>query len=105
MSEDPSEVLVVMTTFPDEPMAALACQQLVDDRLVACAQRASTTIRSIYRYADSVHDDSEILVMLKTTRECWPRVVEVLNRLHPYDVPEIIGWPGPILTRIPCGPE
>lgn len=87
------EALVVFCTFPDESIARTVTTQLVEEHLVACAQRSTTPIRSIYRWQGSTHDDAETLVLLKTTRSRWDALVARLRSLHPYEVPQIVAVP------------
>ncbi len=87
---DSSEVLVVFTTFPEETAAAECVERLVEERLVACGQIASTGIRSFYRWEGELRREEEVLVLLKTSIARWELLQSRLIDLHPYDVPEIV---------------
>jgi periplasmic divalent cation tolerance protein len=50
-------------------------------------------LRSIYRWQGAVHDDTETLAVIKTTRACLPALLARLPALHPYDVPEALALP------------
>lgn len=88
------EALVVFCTFPDAESAQRVTSRLVEEGLVACAQRTTAAVQSIYRWQGATHDDAETLVLLKTTRSRWDDLVPRLEELHPYDVPQIVGVPG-----------
>ncbi|HET9990429.1 MAG TPA: divalent-cation tolerance protein CutA, partial [Kofleriaceae bacterium] len=48
---------------------------------------------SIYRWQGAVHDDAEVLAIVKTTTERADALRDRLIALHPYDVPEAIVLP------------
>jgi periplasmic divalent cation tolerance protein len=87
---DSSELIVILTSFPDETSAMRCAQTLVEERLVACAQVAEAPIRSIYHWEGQVRQERETLVTLKTSVARWPRIKTRLTDLHPYDVPELV---------------
>jgi periplasmic divalent cation tolerance protein len=47
-------------------------------------------VRSTYRWQGAVHDDPEVLLLIKTTRGRLPALRERLPALHPYELPELI---------------
>ena len=47
----------------------------------------------MYRWQGEIHEDPEVLLLIKTTRECWPRLRDRLPGLHPYDTPELVALP------------
>jgi periplasmic divalent cation tolerance protein len=52
-----------------------------------------TPVRSIYRWNGEIHDDQEVLAIIKTTRERFPMMKDRLVALHPYEVAEVIALP------------
>jgi periplasmic divalent cation tolerance protein len=50
-------------------------------------------VRSIYLWDGKVCDDSEVLGIIKTTRERFDELGARYVELHPYDVPELIALP------------
>ena len=108
---DTLEVLVVYSTFSDPQDAQRVARQLVEERLVACAQILSTPIHSMYHWDGEVRSDDETLLLMKSTEARWPELQDRLMDLHPYDVPEIVATParasqsyGAWLYRM-CEPE
>ncbi len=95
-SSSPDHV-VVMTTVGSEEAARELSRALVDEGLVACAQRVP--VESCYRWEGEVVDEREVLLLLKTPHARAGELVEALARRHPYEVPEVIelpvtgGWP------------
>src|SRR5690349_13367442 len=90
--------MVVLTTFPSADKAAEIARVLVEERLIACAN-VLPPVRSFYRWQGKVHDEAEVLALLKTAAEGLERLQQRLRELHPYEVPEMLalrvesGWP------------
>lgn len=86
---DPADCRVVLCTCPDSACAARLAGGLVEHGLAACVN-VIDGIRSIYRWQGEVSDDSETLMIIKTTGSRYPELQRWLERHHPYDVPEVI---------------
>lgn len=82
---------VLLCTAPADQARALA-RSLVERRLVACVN-VIPGLTSVYRWEGEVHEDPEVLLVMKTTEEGAARVLAELPDLHPYDVPEILALP------------
>ncbi len=65
---------------------------LVEEKLVACSNIISP-IRSIYSWQGKICDDKEALMVLKTRKKLFNQIVKRVEKLHSYDVPEIIAMP------------
>ncbi len=65
---------------------------LLEERLVACAN-VVPGITSIYRWEGEVHEEAEVLVVLKTRASLVPTLIARVEELHPYDVPEVLALP------------
>jgi len=65
---------------------------LVEEKLVACSNIISP-IRSIYRWQGKICDDKEALMVLKTKKKLFKQIIKRVEKLHSYDVPEIIAMP------------
>jgi len=65
---------------------------LVENRLAACVN-VLPEIRSIYRWQGELNRDSEVLIMVKTTRSGFAALQDWLQENHPYEVPEILALP------------
>ena len=64
---------------------------LVTARLAACVQQLP--IRSVYIWNDEVCNDTEILLLVKTTSDRISDIVDTVVDLHSYDVPAISAVP------------
>jgi len=83
------KIVLALSTFPDVETARRVSQQLVADKLAACAN-ILPAIESIYFWKDKVEQAGEVLVFFKTTKDRQSAFQEKLRSLHPYEVPEII---------------
>ncbi len=86
-----AEVRVVFVTAPVEQAEALA-RSLVDRRLVACVNIVPS-VRSVYRWQGEVETADEALLVMKTSASTLEALVEAVEVLHPYDVPEVLAVP------------
>jgi periplasmic divalent cation tolerance protein len=87
-----TDALLVFTTLPSADKAAELAKLLVSERLVACANLLPA-IRSIYRWQGELHDENEVLVLLKTRAEHLERLKLRILEVHPYEVPEVLAVP------------
>ncbi|MEY2527593.1 MAG: periplasmic divalent cation tolerance protein [Verrucomicrobiota bacterium] len=86
------KVLLALSTFPDAATARRISNQLVEEKLAACANLLPP-IESIYRWKEKIETGSEIMVLFKTSEDRQSAFQEKLRSLHPYEVPEIIFMP------------
>lgn len=87
-----SEVLLVITNLPDRATAERVATSLVTEGVAACVN-VLAECTSIYRWQDKIEHASEVPLLIKTTRDAYPRLENTLRRLHPYELPEIIALP------------
>jgi periplasmic divalent cation tolerance protein len=83
------DVRVVLITAPDSDCARSLARELVGARLAACAT-VVPGLSSIYRWDQELREDSEVLLLVKTTAPRLEALGALVARLHPYDVPELV---------------
>jgi periplasmic divalent cation tolerance protein len=84
-----TDLLVVLTSFPDAECARQAARVVVEERLAACVSLLPGT-ESIYRWQGAIETATEVLALIKTRAEWHDRLTVRLGELHPYEVPEIL---------------
>jgi len=89
---EPPQPLVVLTTCPDQAVAARIARELVESGLAACVSRVGP-VHSTYRWQGAIRDEPEVLLVIKTVGARYSELEMRLKSLHPYEVPEIIGLP------------
>lgn len=72
--------------------AARVSDALLRDRLVACVNRVSE-IHSDYWWQGRREQAGEVLLLAKTRRELWDRVLAAVRATHSYEVFEAIAVP------------
>ena len=90
MADD--ECCEVVITSDDPDWLAGFTRALVEERLAACGHLVEP-VRSIYRWQGELHDENEVLVLLKTRAEHLERLKLRILEVHPYEVPEVLAVP------------
>lgn len=89
---DLNDLCQVSTTAGTREVAERLAVELVDLRLAACTQ-VSGPLTSTYRWQGKIENAEEWLCTAKTSRRHLAAIQEVLKRLHPYELPELIATP------------
>ena len=87
-----TDKIVVLTTCDSEEQAAVLARALVDQHLAACVN-ILPRVRSVYRWKDKIEDSAEVLLVIKSRRDLFPAVRASIEKLHTYEVPELIALP------------
>lgn len=83
------DVVLVLTTLPDDERADALARALVDERMAACVSMAAP-MTSIYRWEGAIEQSRERQLVLKTTGSLAQALAERIRALHPYELPEIL---------------
>ena len=94
-----SGVRLIYTLFGSEEAARTACGRMLEERLIACANRLAPAT-SQFRWQGEVREEREWPVILKTDDTRAAAAANRLAELHDYDVPPIILLP--VDTVIPA---
>ncbi len=84
--------LLVMTACPDQDVARSIAKQLVVERLAACVN-IIPGVQSIYRWFDAIEETREVILWIKCSEENYSALEASIQRLHPYQVPEVLALP------------
>jgi periplasmic divalent cation tolerance protein len=84
-----TDLIVILTTMPDDERADALARTLVDERLAACVH-VQAPISSTYRWKDVVERETERPLVIKTTRARLQDLETRLRALHPYELPEFV---------------
>jgi periplasmic divalent cation tolerance protein len=78
----------------DKIVVFSACARMdeAQKRLAACVNLVAG-MRSVYRWKDVIEEEEEVLLAIKTSRVLFDEVREELEKLHSYEVPEVIALP------------
>lgn len=86
------QVILALTTCPDESAGREIAAALVEERLATCVNRVGG-LRSTYFWDGRLQDEAEILLMIKTTAGRLAELRRRLKSLHPYELPELLAIP------------
>jgi periplasmic divalent cation tolerance protein len=84
-----TDLILVLTTMPDDDRAAALARTLVEERLAACVN-VHAPMTSTYRWKDAVEAEPERSMVIKTTRPRLAALEARLRSLHPYELPEFV---------------
>ena len=84
-----AQLILILTTMPDDDRADALARSLVDERLAACVN-VHGPMASTYRWKGRVEREAERQLVIKTTAERRAAVEARLRELHPYELPEIV---------------
>ena len=86
------KILVALSTFPGPDEARKISDQLVTEKLAACAN-ILPAVESIYTWKGVIERGNETLVFFKLSEERQSAFQQRLRELHSCDAPEIILLP------------
>jgi periplasmic divalent cation tolerance protein len=84
-------IRVVYISIPREEAKEMA-KGIVENRLAACIN-ILPKIESYFWWDETVQFDEESLLIVKTTQDRFPELMQYVRDNHPYELPEIIGLP------------
>lgn len=85
-------MIEIWINCPDHDTARMVSDALLDSGRIACAN-IFPEIESSYRWKGRTENETEVPLVVKSRRELFPRIVEIVKKLHPYETPSIIGVP------------
>ncbi len=81
--------LVGKITCPSQEVALALADALVEAQAAACVNIVPGLL-SVYRWQGEICHDQEVLLLVKTTRQRIHEVKAVVEKIHPYDEPELL---------------
>ena len=87
-----SQVRVVFVTVPDVDKGCAMARRVVGEKLAACCN-VIPGLTSVYRWDGELQEDSEALLVFKTTEAALSALERRVMELHPYEVPEFLALP------------
>jgi periplasmic divalent cation tolerance protein len=91
-SDPVQEIVIALSTCPDDQTAAAIAQALVREGLATCVNRVGG-VRSTYFWDGRLQDEGEILLIIKTCKSRLGELQARLGELHPYELPELVILP------------
>jgi periplasmic divalent cation tolerance protein len=87
-----TDKIVVLTSCAQQADAERLARALVAGRLAACVN-VVPGVRSFYHWKGEIESAEEFLLIVKTSRDLFPELRAEMEKLHPYEVPELLALP------------
>ena len=87
-----TDKILVLSTCAAEADAERLARALLDARLAACVN-VVPGVRSFYRWKGEIESEAEFMLIIKTSRDLFPALLAEIEKLHPYEVPELLALP------------
>jgi len=84
-----TDKIVVLSTASSADEAEKIARSLVEARLAACVN-VLPEMRSFYRWQGKIENSAEFLLVIKSSRDQFGALQATLEKLHSYEVPEVI---------------
>ena len=84
-----SDLILILTTMPDDKRADELAATLVGEQLAACVN-VHGPMMSTFRWNGALEREVERQIVIKTTRARLAAIEARLRALHPYELPELI---------------
>lgn len=84
--------LVVLCTTSSETESRKLASLILEQKLAACVNVVSG-IHSLFFWEGRLEEESESLMVIKTSETQYPKLEKILSEAHSYDLPEIIALP------------
>jgi len=82
---------IFLVTVPTIEEGKKIAKNLVENKIAACVNIVQN-VYSIYRWQEKVEEDNEHLLLIKTTEEKSNLVIQKINEIHSYKIPECIAF-------------
>jgi periplasmic divalent cation tolerance protein len=87
-----TDKIVVLSTCATEKDAERLARVLLDARLAACVN-VIPRVSSFYHWKGAIESADECLLLIKSSRPLFEALKVELEKVHPYEVPEVIAVP------------
>lgn len=78
----------VDTTTATQEQAEAIARALLEARLAACVQ--IVPCQSLYHWQGAIEESRELRCSIKTRKDLFPEITQLIRSLHPYETPEIV---------------
>jgi len=80
---------IVLCTCPDQATARKIATILLEKQQCACVN-ILPGVESIYKWQGKIESSEEYLIIIKSIKEAYPAIEQLILTNHPYELPEII---------------
>ncbi len=81
--------IIVLSTIDDIDKGKRMSKLIIDKKLGACVQLVGP-IQSTYFWRGKIEESKEWLILIKTKKNLYKKLEELIIKIHPYVTPEIV---------------
>mgnify|MGYP001454871258 FL=1 len=82
----------ILTTVSTEEEGHMIANELVKNKLAVCVN-IIPKVHSVFEWENDIQNETEVLLMIKTTKAREKDIYQTVQSLHSYDIPELITLP------------
>lgn len=86
------DIIFIYITTSSYQEARNIAQKLLEEKLVACANILDG-MESLYWWHGNIEQSQEAVLLVKTTKNLFDQVEQMVKSMHSYDVPCIVALP------------
>jgi len=87
-----NEYIIIFVTCKDKLEAEKITHLLLEQRLIACGNIVSP-VTSFFHWRGNIDRAEECLIIMKSRRDLFVQVAELIKSVNSYEVPEILALP------------
>ncbi|MBF0570435.1 MAG: divalent-cation tolerance protein CutA [Candidatus Omnitrophica bacterium] len=84
--------IIILVTAKDKKEANRIARGLLEAKLIVCANIIDD-VQSLFWWQGKIDSSKEVLLVLKTKKSLFKRIMAQVKSLHSYQTPEIIALP------------
>ena len=92
MNSKPINTIIILVTAKGNAQAEKIARRLLESKLIACANILDG-VRSLFWWGGKIDASKEVLLVLKTKKNLFKKIVTQVKSMHSYETPEIIALP------------
>ncbi len=85
-----NDLALVLTTEADSSIADNLAKELLNRRLAICVSLRE--VKSHFWWEGKLEQVNEVQLLIKTTKDQLQNLLEDINQLHSYQIPELLYW-------------
>ena len=86
------EFIIIYCTTPNRKEGVEIAKALIENNLAACVNILDK-VESIFSWDGELTEEKEAMLVIKTRKELFLKVNIMIQKLHSYNVPEVIAIP------------
>jgi periplasmic divalent cation tolerance protein len=92
MNDNQYSIVVIYSLFATKDEALATAKQLLEERLIACANISDGEVGSLYWWNGSINTSNEYVMLTKTSINLEANVRDRIAKAHMYETPAILSW-------------